>query len=315
MASNCKSCCKPIEGDFVLCSGECKGEFHFQCSIDENAYRKLVAKKKNWKCADCLGNTKFLRSKSVTDESSTDNQSQPDLRGEIRTMKDILCNIDTKLADIKEIKLQLVRVEESQEFISRQYEEIKAMMETNNREVNLLKKQVKTLVEENNEKDGKIRQLHSKVEKLEQYNRRRTVEIHQLPRVEDENCFEIVKSLGEQKGVKIEKQDVEGVYRIAVRDQSRIPPLVIQFQSKSKKEEFCKGRRLRIREGQNRGKEIFINDNLSPHFRQLMMAAKGIARNRGYKFVWYKEEKVLVRKTDTSEIIYLESERDLQKLN
>jgi hypothetical protein len=41
---------------------------------------------------------------------------------------------------------------------------------------------------------------------------------------------------------------------------------------------------------------IYINENLSPFFRELLWKSKIRAKEAGYKFIWYSFGKILVRK-------------------
>jgi len=51
---------------------------------------------------------------------------------------------------------------------------------------------------------------------------------------------------------------------------------------------------------------IFINEHLSKFNNHLLNHAKSL-KNRGYKYVWYKFGKILVKETDSSETILIKN--------
>lgn len=59
---------------------------------------------------------------------------------------------------------------------------------------------------------------------------------------------------------------------------------------------------------------ININENLPAPLFQLLMAAKHKARPLNYKYIWYGDGCIKVKYSDTSRIIYIRSEEDLNKI-
>lgn len=61
---------------------------------------------------------------------------------------------------------------------------------------------------------------------------------------------------------------------------------------------------------------IYVNEHLTKYFRELMWQAKTRKTENGeklYKFVWFKDSKLLVRRNDTSKIERIRSNNDLYK--
>ena len=63
-----------------------------------------------------------------------------------------------------------------------------------------------------------------------------------------------------------------------------------------------------------RNNDVFINEHLSPTNRSLFAAANGKKRQLGYKFCWTKGGKILMRKTEESEVISIKCQSDLNNL-
>ena len=65
-----------------------------------------------------------------------------------------------------------------------------------------------------------------------------------------------------------------------------------------------------------KGRErIYISESLTPHYRKLLKTVKEMAKLKEYKFVWWKNDRILVRKEERSPVIVIEKEEDLKKLN
>jgi hypothetical protein len=95
----------------------------------------------------------------------------------------------------------------------------------------------------------------------------------------------------------------------------------VQFSSRKKREELLTARRKVITNtdiyGQhsNSHLRIFINENLSPHYRNLLYKVKEVAKENDFKFVWVQRGKILVRKNEETRVILkIDSAHDLQKL-
>ena len=55
---------------------------------------------------------------------------------------------------------------------------------------------------------------------------------------------------------------------------------------------------------------IYVNEHLTPKTKGLLKRAKDL-RNKGYKYIWCREGKVLVRRTDTAEVTQYKCANDV----
>lgn len=278
------------------------------------SFRKLTAKKKGWKCGVCSTGSILTRSKSVSDEPNSENPESNDMKREIQDIKSTLKVICAKLNDLGDLKTQLKNVEETRDFVSKQYDDFVDKFNRSNEAVETLTRQVKLLVEQNSRKDKIITELSSRLNKLEQQARKRMVEIHELPKEPNENSMQIVQDIGRQIGVSLVPEDIESVYRIPLRSVGKVSPLIIEFQTGVKREEFMKIRSFVVKEGKHTGKKIYFNESLTAYYRKLLYTAKQIAKDNEYKYIWYKNEKILVKKNDKSPVIQINTEVDLVKI-
>lgn len=59
---------------------------------------------------------------------------------------------------------------------------------------------------------------------------------------------------------------------------------------------------------------IYINDNLTQFNRNLFFKTKSFARDSGYKFVWFKDAKIFIKKDENSKAVLVNIDSSLTKL-
>lgn len=57
---------------------------------------------------------------------------------------------------------------------------------------------------------------------------------------------------------------------------------------------------------------IFINEHLSYGTKLILKQAKDMAKQNGFKYVWVRDGRVLVRKSDRSSVISISSDDDVK---
>lgn len=319
MPAKCARCQTDIKSeDFVICN-ECQGKFHFDCSISEQNYKKLsTAKKKLWKCSSCtqllLPNAKTAtraNSNSAVDEEETEDKS---LKSEVRDIKIILGTIMNKLDNIDQIKSDIIELKKNTKFIGEQYDSIKIQLTENNNIINDMGKTIKVLEKCNEEKDEKIKDLNYKIVKMEQYSRNKNIEVCEFPQTPNENCIDIILNIAKELKINLQRENVEDAHRVPSNKKNKPPPIIIHFQSKKFQEQFVAMKNVIMFKGTPNEKKIYINEHISPYYKQLLMMVKHAARDKNYKFVWFRKDKIYARKIENSKPVIIESERDLQKL-
>lgn len=208
---------------------------------------------------------------------------------------------------------------------SDEIKEFKQEMERNKQEIEKKILDLEKLNETRNEKETKSASSSTneeKIRELQQDNRKKNVEIYNVPQKENENLREIVIKIGEKKGMIIKKEDIDVVYRFITRGKTEHKPILVQFTRKITRDEFVKWRKEEDPITQNeiikggRGDEkILIYDNLSPYFKNLRYLARKWADKYNFRSVWYKDYKIIIRKNKEENIFYaIKSEQELEDL-
>lgn len=188
-----------------------------------------------------------------------------------------------------------------------------------------LKTSVAVLKTKCKEKDQVIEGLTRQLNTLEQYGRNRNLEIDNIEQVQGEDVENIAITVAEKLRIVVKESDIEVAHRIPSKSNSNRPlKIIVQLASRKLRDKILAARRRAnnftsaniVGElGDYSRQTIYVNENLSPYFKDLLWRTKIRAKETGYKFVWFKFGKVLVRKDDQSrKTIQIYSYKDLDQL-
>lgn len=163
--------------------------------------------------------------------------------------------------------------------------------------------------------------LHREISDLQQYSRVNCLELHNYPVEKNEDLVGVVKSVGSALGHPISEQLIDNCHRLPSRkgDSKSPPAIIIKFTRRIDKEELLRKRRIK-RDFSTRHLglasdiPLYLNESLAPERRRVLALARRIKAEKGYKYLWIRNGKILMRKIDGQAVIVLETESDLSKL-
>lgn len=301
----------PPENDYVACKG-CQNGYHYMCvNVRESLWRKNSSEAKaGWRCSTCKVKTE-LDSKQAESEKTLDQNLIQLITTVIKqTIKEENKNVVTKLSEFQE----------AIEFYSNKFDEYATMINNITEENKSLKKKCEELSAKCGILDKQTTEMRKKMEEDRQYSRNRNLQIDGIPEVQGENLVETMKSIGERVGVKIETTDVEVVHRVNSKKGNR-RPVIIQFSSRRIRDEYlnmCKSRRpnTSLLNKSMPSQPIYVNEHMTPYYRDLFYQARNKKKADGeeklFKYVWFKNSKLFVRKTDLSSTTQVLCAEDLE---
>ena len=121
---------------------------------------------------------------------------------------------------MENLNSELAKVKNSQEFISRQYDQ--------------LKNEYSQLLITNKKQETEIKNLKeaAKLDDLEQYGRRQNLEIVGIPVQKDENTNAIVQEVAKLFKVTITASDISTSHRLQTKNELNPPPIIVRFVSR-----------------------------------------------------------------------------------
>lgn len=317
---DCEQCKESIidENELIKCSVEtCSANYHFRCAgIGQSFFRKMtVPHKKEWTCLKCKSNrkheTKVSKNQLEMDSSENLECKLEKFMSDVSNKLEIL---NTFKSDFQQLKKDNEEIKNSQQFIDEKYEDIKEQLKF----IPALEKEVIKLQNIIQEKNKQIGELQARVIQLEQYGRNRNLEINEVAEKKGEDVEEIVVNVAKGLGVNLEKNDIEAAHRLPkTRGATRPATIIVQFARRKKRDEVFAERKKVVTNSQVTGlnsDRIYVSENLTPHFRNLLKEVKKKAKDLGYKYIWYKYGSVNVRKTDDQDVISITEMSQLGKI-
>lgn len=230
--------------------------------------------------------------------------------------KMILKSTTSSAADLGAIKAELAGLNEKYHDVVVKLDCLVNMMErisTLEGQVGMLNGNIARLEEENRTKSETIKNLQGRLNQNEQYSRKETIEIREVPQTSGENVDELVVSLARKLSVNLSINDISSAHRLKAA-RGKTPAIIVRFVSRRKKEELMARKGTVVTRGElvrdGGSGRVYLGDSLSPHYKQLLWKSREKAKGLGYKYVWWKGS-VCVRKTDVSAVVKITSEEDL----
>lgn len=338
-------CCVPQidnDDDFIICT-KCKKNYHFACmSLDASLFGTDM--RTGWNCPECGSNTSKSGKKDDTPVRNVSNVrgsrrpaqhspptqenssiSRNDLREAIeevmdRKIDEIFFRMENRISNIIDSKMKpleedMTEIKKFLNFTDEKYEDMK-------REVEVFKLRISDLEATKKDLSSTVDDLNRKINQMEQQSRQNNVELQCVPENRNENLIKIVCDLGKTVGCQLKENDILNCTRTAKLNRSSPRPrsIIVQLSSPRLRDEL-----LAASIKYNKGKTfenklntallgfpgdstpIFVCEHLSPTNKALHAAARKRAKEAGYKFVWIRNGRVFVRKSEETEYILIKS--------
>ncbi|KAH9372022.1 hypothetical protein HPB48_016261 [Haemaphysalis longicornis] len=220
-------------------------------------------------------------------------------------------------SELRDLRADIKEMTNGVEFMEKEFEAMKKQLAKERNERLSLKQENEKLRAKCKENESKIEELHRRLVQCEQYSRRSNVEIKGFVEAENEDVTDLVSKLGAAIGEPISADDIEVCHRVPTRQEGK-SNVVVQFKSRSKRDVVLeKARKNRIKNSSvgisNEGAE-FVNDHLCPFLKKLLAQAIAKKREHQWRFVWTRNGRIYARKSEASDSVRIQSERDLEKI-
>lgn len=303
----CNICVKKINRNqvYIVCSN-CDLKFHGFCvDMSDGDISYLKQENKEWICSECQS----LRRKSMVLEQAAD-------EGQL-TLADIVKILNDIRADNKKMEKNLGKsIDHCHEAI----DEVVKRLDVQEKLMNEYKEKMESYETEIKALKLKNEELENRLTDIEQYSRANCLEIHGIPYSPTENVEDIVVSVGEALGCQINKNLIEACHRLGKRSgENKSSPIIVKFIKRNVKEDILQKRRVK-RDFSTRHMNlqsdmpVYINESLCPVRRAVFYEARRVKNEKGYKYLWIRNGKILIRKTDGSQVIDLRNIKDVHSL-
>lgn len=295
---NCFKCSADLIDEDALTCSLCRHSLHFGCApMTEANFRKMAkSRKDSFKCVEC----KDKKDITFTIPSTPTSDST-------------LLKQFNELA--KELKTTIAGLEKSVQHNSDVMDDILTgfrEMKTNFEQIQAKQEE---LMEENLTLKKTVKDLQQHVFEVEQKSLDHNVEIAGVPETIEED--RVIPSLCGIINMPPPEVTQYSVKRSRVGAAGKIKSVFVQFESKRIRDEFLKcGKKSKPRVSQLTKNSsdtgaIYMNEELTPHYKLLFYNANKIRKDKQFKYLWVAEGKILLKKTDTSRITRVRNLEDL----
>lgn len=319
---SCAKCKKNISsrnGKPVQCDGKCRHWFHKSCTtLSDVEYQEIQTDPdKFWLCVPC----KESRNKSRRSTLNMADQPLSTPRAETKTSANST-NLEIAIQRFESKLDQLISWQKDMVSEVRGIQETLEKLQTT---TETLMDEQQQLRDENYELRRQLEWCEIEIDRQKQDKMKKSFEISNVPETDGENLFDITSSICREIGVNLESNDVREVFRTpnSLSSKSRFPPSIqVTLSNKVKRDEIMKNKRgkkelttamLNLPTG-NRDVNIYINEVLTKRNRYLFKQARDLKHNGKIKFAWFKDGRLLVRKTEKGKVREITSTNTLNEL-
>lgn len=317
---SCAKCKKNINsrsGKPLLCDGKCRQWFHKTCTtLSDAEYQEIqTVPDKFWFCVPCKENRNRCRRSTLNMAEQPLSTIQP-VAGAAAVssgLEVIIARIESKLDQL--IGWQQDVISEVRD-IHNTLGELRTTTET-------LMDEQQQLRDDNHELRKQLEWCEIEIDRQKQDKLKKSFEISNVPVAEDEDLMKIAAGVCQAIGVSLESNDVKEIFRTPnnLSLKSQFPPSIcVKLYNKKKREEVMakkKGKKelttasLNMATG-NANVNMYINEVLTKRNRYLFKKARDLKRDGKIKFAWFRDGRLLVRKTEKSKVREISS---IQALN
>lgn len=283
---------------------------HIKCeALSQRTFRNLERNNVQYNCRKCkviLSSESELANKNKEQKVNNKNKAEIGAVGK-----------QTANVDLYNIANMVTNIQQSLDFMNHQFEEFKK----DNVEFKKCLTSLNILQIEHNKLKTQVANINYRLNIYEQKELENNAVISGIPLQDgDENIKEIVIEVGRAVGCAIKNDDVVNCYR-KKSEKNNNSIIVVQFNNKSKKNELLtkrkEGGNLYLRATKLKGEknsQIYINEQRTPYSLKLYSEATTLKKKKGYKYVWFKDGAVLVRREADSRVTEIRNEEDIAKL-
>lgn len=304
----CDLICKDVSD--VKCTGVCGRQFHLDCIKDDIEGRKTRSTK-DWKCKSCrltISSTRGGTASSVVSATLTK-----------EFMEDFKKEVINELK--KSFKKEIGELSTSVQFLSDKVDSANNIMAEIKTELAEMKKENERLRTSNLVISKQVAELQDRIRNLEQYSRRCNIEISGIPATSNEDVKTIVEDVGAAIGMQMQQGDMAAAHRIPAYRKDRIPSLVVQFSSKELRDTWLSKYKAvktltanQVSKHFPQQQRVYINEHLSPDNKVFLATLKKKCRDINYAFVWCRDGKFFIRKSEGSKVQRVHSLSELETL-
>lgn len=208
---------------------------------------------------------------------------------------------------IKNELKRLNELKESVEYLSFEYDRVKA-------DLAVPEEKIKSLAKDNSTLNQTVESLSARLNLIEQHSRENNLEISGIPENRSENLYSVINQLGNTVSLPIPETDILSCTRVRKMDETYKRPrsVIVKLRNTKVRDSIIaavsKFNKKRQTERLNSGdlgyggnkSNIYVSGHLSPFYKALHARTRNVAKEKGIRYVWIRNGRIFFRKNDQS---------------
>lgn len=231
---------------------------------------------------------------------------------------------DTLNKQLKRQRENITELTKSFDFMSNEFDKLRKVITKLSEENKQIKNDVNRLKTNENKMVRRINLLEATAAKANQTNNQHHMIITNLPKLNNEiELKDVVINIGKEVAVDVKPEQILEVYQNENKKFHTFP-IIVKMNNGELKKKCMEYRKLKNEiqlkkiipdANQIHNKNINFHHLMEKRMSELLAKTKITAKKKKYKFAWFNGMQVLVRKDETSNILTIITEEDLNKLN
>ncbi|KAK5643232.1 hypothetical protein RI129_007077 [Pyrocoelia pectoralis] len=229
-----------------------------------------------------------------------------------------LCTVDNKLdiviSQLNNMKSDIDSLRSEQKNLTESLNYCHQLVNDNSGKINCLDKKVndglsdiETLRTANVQLTKAFKQVSAELADLQQYTRKNCLNIHGIPKGNDENLLNIIGKIATCIGFPLHKDMIGNCHRLPSRNGDNNAPIIVKFVKYTDKDNFLILKRAKGKitlSGTGLGSSnsvVYINESMSPKNSLIFKKAKSLQKENKLKFVWFRNGRVFIKYNENTE--------------
>lgn len=149
--------------------------------------------------------------------------------------------------------------------------------------------------------------MKQEINELKQRSRFNNIIIKGIPGKKDEDILKVVTDLGNKIGIMNAANDIQRCHRVPTFDKTKTKPIVVRLLNSRTRDEWIQA----YKNKKLWNEKIYVNEHLTPENFQLFLEAKKQGKSNNIKFVWTKDCKIFMRKSENSKVKVIKKLEDI----
>lgn len=208
---------------------------------------------------------------------------------------------------VSQLRADVETIKSSQEFLSNEFEGMKNSISCNKSSIASLGRDVSRINETCTNNEKHIEELNYELNFLRQTTMEGHLLICNVIRTTDEKLMDVFNAILNNLDVQCKAEDVLGIARLSSSNKGGMQPILVRFSNSCMKDRIMKAARDHpitcdaIGLGVNQ--RVYFNHRLTNANRHLLGEARKFKREHNFKFVWYSNGEIFLRKDENSRAI------------